>query len=165
MLSRLSIRNGILSLLGLVANTIAEEYELPVFLWGEKGTIRSKVHFAVAGSHKLWNSYVRLKNIYTICGHSAAGGFTVLDTEVFFLEDRLNKSYAELAPLEEGDSLMGRADAVLTPEEATLSYLTKSREARPVWYVERKSPCFYCVMSRYEISRFGKSEEAFEIKN
>ena len=97
-------------------------------------------------------------------GHSAAGGFTVLDTEVFFLEDRLNKSYAELAPLEEGDSLMGRADAVLTPEEATLSYLTKVEKLAPFGMSNEKPVFLLRDVSIREISRFGKSEEHLKLK-
>ena len=51
-------------------------------------------------------------------GHSAAGGFTVEDTEVFFLEERLNAAYEMLIKNKSGDanvlSLAGYADAHLT---------------------------------------------------
>ncbi len=153
------------SLLGLVANTIAEEYERPVFLWGREGNNSLKGSFRSGGFTQIMELIRATEKTFAqFGGHSAAGGFTVLDTEVFFLEDRLNKSYAELAPLEEGDSLMGRADAVLTPEEATLSYLTKVEKLAPFGMSNEKPVFLLRDVSIREISRFGKSEEHLKLK-
>jgi single-stranded-DNA-specific exonuclease len=98
-------------------------------------------------------------------GHAAAGGFTVLDTEVFFLEDRLVEAHAKLeqtAPTAE--DLSARADAELAPEEATLAYLLKVERLAP-FGMQNPKPVFLLrnVVVR-EVSRFGKSEEHLKLK-
>ena len=73
------------SLLGLVANTIAEEYERPVFLWGREGNNSLKGSFRSGGFTQIMELIRATEKTFAqFGGHSAAGGFTVLDTEVFF---------------------------------------------------------------------------------
>jgi len=152
------------ALLGLVANTIADEYERPVFLWGRegnqtlKGSVRSggKIHI-LALMRATENTFVEFG------GHAAAGGFTVRETEVFFLEDRLVEAYDKIK-VEGIDDLTLHADALVTPEEITLSYLRSVERLTP-FGIQNPKPVFLLrEVSVREISRFGKAEEHLKIR-
>ena len=154
------------ALLGLVANTIADEYERPVFLWGREGNMSLKGSVRSGGAVHTLELMQATENTFAQCGgHAAAGGFTVLDTEVFFLEDRLVEAHAKLT---EGkiadDDLALRADAVITPLEATEDFLKKIGRLAPFGQ-DNPKPVFLLrnVVAR-EISRFGKAQEHLKIK-
>ena len=98
-------------------------------------------------------------------GHAAAGGFTVRDTEVFFLEDRLVEAHERLtknAIIE--DDLSQYADAVITPEEIDKTFLIKIEKLAP-FGIDNPKPLFLMRdISVREISRFGKGEEHLKLK-
>lgn len=154
------------ALLGLVANTIAEEYERPVFLWGREGNMRLKGSVRSGGSTHILELMRAAENAFVeFGGHKAAGGFTVHDTEVFFLEDRLLAAYEKLQQNEKSaDDLTRRADAHVLPEEATYSFLLKVERLAP-FGMQNEKPVFLLreVFVR-EISRFGKGEEHLKLK-
>ncbi len=153
------------SLLGLVANSIAEEYERPVFLWGREGNMSLKGSFRSGGFTQVMELLRTAENVFAeFGGHAAAGGFTVLDTEVFFLEDRLVEAHAKLPAETVGDDLALHADAVITPEEANDALLKKTERLAPFGQ-ENPKPVFLLreVFVR-EISRFGKGEEHLKLK-
>lgn len=153
------------ALLGLVAGNIADEYERPVFLWGREGNMSLKGSFRSGGFAQTMELMRATENVFTqFGGHSAAGGFTLLNTEVFFLEDRLNTAYENLAPLEQGDSFMGHADAVVTPEEINISFLRSVEKLSPFGMSNPKPVFLIREVAVREISRFGKGEEHLKIK-
>jgi single-stranded-DNA-specific exonuclease len=154
------------ALLGLVANTIADEYERPVFLWGREGNMRLKGSVRSGGAtHILELMRGAEKAFVEFGGHAAAGGFTVQDTEVFFLEDRLVEAHERiLNGATTIDDLAIRADAHVLPEEATSAFLLKVERLAPFGQQNAK-PVFLLreVMVR-EISRFGKGKEHLKLK-
>ena len=154
------------ALLGLVANTIAEEYERPVFLWGREGNMSLKGSVRSGGATHIMELMRATENTFAQCGgHAAAGGFTVLDTEVFYLEDRLVEAHARLlAEAPAIDELERRADAAITPEEATLAYLQRVERLAP-FGIDNPKPVFLLrEVSLREISHFGKAEEHLKLK-
>ncbi|MDD2657647.1 MAG: single-stranded-DNA-specific exonuclease RecJ [Candidatus Pacebacteria bacterium] len=154
------------ALLGLVANTIADEYERPVFLWGREGNNSLKGSFRSGGFTQTMELLRTAENIFAqFGGHAAAGGFTVLDTEVFFLEDRLVEAYTRItADVEQIDPLLARADAAITPREATHDFLRKVEKLAP-FGIENPKPVFLLRdLSLREISRFGKAQEHLKLK-
>ncbi len=88
------------SLLGLAANTCAEEFNRPVFLWGRDGDGLYK------GSCRVGNGdAIHLVELMTAApaltftqfgGHMGAGGFTVSKEVVFDLEKILNAAYERI---------------------------------------------------------------------
>jgi len=88
------------SLLGLAANTCAEEFDRPVFLWGRdgdglyKGSCRTSdgddVHLV-----ELMTAMPAL-TFSQFGGHMGAGGFTVSKEAVFDFEETLNKAYERI---------------------------------------------------------------------
>ena len=93
------------ALLGLAANSIVDEYEKPVFLWGGddgntlKGSCRSD------GSVNLVNMMGMVKETFVAFGgHAYSGGFSITKENVYFLEDILNKSYIKAKEESCGDN-------------------------------------------------------------
>jgi single-stranded-DNA-specific exonuclease len=88
------------SLLGLAANTCAEEFNRPVFLWGRDGD------GLIKGSCRAGNGdSMHLVELMTAVppltfsqfgGHTGAGGFTVHKEAVYNLEEILNKAYEKI---------------------------------------------------------------------
>jgi single-stranded-DNA-specific exonuclease len=83
------------SLLGLVANTCAEEYGKPAFIWGRdgdniiKGSCRSGGTVSVVDiMHKVADGVM-----IQYGGHSASGGFTVSNEAIHHFEDHLNTAF------------------------------------------------------------------------
>jgi single-stranded-DNA-specific exonuclease len=154
------------ALLGLVANTIADEYERPVFLWGREGNMRLKGSVRSGGTtHILELMRAAEKAFVEFGGHAAAGGFAVHDTEVFFLEDRLVEAHAKiLAGKTIADELAMHADAHITPEEATGSFLLKVEKLAPFGQQNAKPVFLFREIIVREISRFGKGEEHLKLK-
>jgi single-stranded-DNA-specific exonuclease len=154
------------ALLGLVANTIADEYERPVFLWGREGNLSLKGSFRNGGAPQMMELLRATENTFAqFGGHTAAGGFTVIDTEVFFLEDRLVEAYERItADAEQIDPLLARADAVITPEEATHTFLKKVERLAPFGIANPKPVFLLRDLALREISRFGKAEEHLKLK-
>lgn len=154
------------ALLGLVAGTIADEYERPVFLWGREGNLQLKGSFRSGGFSQTMEMLQATEQTFAqFGGHAAAGGFTVIDTEVFFLEDRLVEAYARVTKNNGAPAaLIERADAVLAPEEADLSFLKRVEHLAPFGTANPKPMFLLRDVVVREISRFGKSEEHLKLK-
>ena len=153
------------ALLGLVAGTIADEYERPVFLWGREGNLSIKGSVRSGGVvHALDLMRATLDTFVACGGHAKAGGFTVRADAIFFLEDALVAAHAKLTVGENDDPLANHADAVITPEEATSAFLKKVEQLAP-FGMQNPKPVFLLrsVVVR-EISRFGKAQEHLKLK-
>lgn len=85
------------ALLGLVANSLAEEYKRPAFVWGRSGDKTLK------GSCRSYNGY----DLFTLMsavddafvefgGHTGAGGFSVTLESLTTLEERLSDSLSNM---------------------------------------------------------------------
>lgn len=150
-------------LLGLVANTIAEEYERPVFLWGREGGTSLK------GSCRAGVPGVSVVEIMTLAeevfagfgGHRASGGFTVQDDKIFFLEEKLNEAYAKLPKAE--DAIEAFADAEVSPREATDVLLSRLSRLAPFGMGNEKPVFAFRQVSLARVSWFGKSEEHLKL--
>lgn len=86
-----------IGILGLVAGKIADEHKKPVFVWGKdendciKGSCRSD------GSVSLFNLMTATKEFFLdFGGHDLAGGFTVHNDKIHFLEDALSANLDKL---------------------------------------------------------------------
>jgi single-stranded-DNA-specific exonuclease len=152
------------ALLGLVAGNIADEYERPVFLWGREGNMTYKGSVRSGNVHVLELMQAAENTFVEFGGHAAAGGFTVRDDAIFFLEDKLIEAYARLDKKEILDDISKNADALLTPEEANESFLKKIERLSP-FGIQNPKPVFLLreVIVR-EISRFGKGHEHLKLK-
>jgi single-stranded-DNA-specific exonuclease len=81
------------SLLGLVANTLSDEYGKPAFLWGRDGQGVIKGSCRNAGDESVVAIMEGAKDVFSeYGGHTASGGFAVLPEAIHTLEERLCQS-------------------------------------------------------------------------
>ncbi len=86
------------SLLGLAANSIAEEIGRPVFLWGRDGGEEIKGSCRSDGKTNLVELMEKAKEVFdTFGGHKLAGGFAVSGDKIHSLEERLVKAFEDLS--------------------------------------------------------------------
>lgn len=104
------------SLLGLAANTCAEEYDCPVFLWGRdgdniiKGSCRSD---GVTNLVELMAGVPVEAGVFQqYGGHSQSGGFVVTDAGVHHLEEHLNVVFSEVKKKRGEDTTPSAGDFV-----------------------------------------------------
>ncbi|MFA6324967.1 MAG: single-stranded-DNA-specific exonuclease RecJ [Candidatus Paceibacterota bacterium] len=92
--------------LGLVAGKILDEYNKTVFVWGKdendliKGSCRSNGSISVV-EIMTQNS----EHFLEFGGHELAGGFTIENEKIHFLEEKLSSSYDDITKLLEKDLL------------------------------------------------------------
>lgn len=150
------------ALLGLVANTLADEYERPVFLWGREGSGVMKGSVRSGGVVHALELMRATEGTFEQCGgHAAAGGFSLLSDAVFDLEDRLVNVLALLPKSE--DAFVARADATIRVDEATRDFLVRIERLAP-FGIENEKPIFLIrdVIVR-DIARFGKGSEHLKL--
>lgn len=150
------------SLLGLVANSLVEEYERPVFVWGRdgegvlKGSCRS---FNGYDLHALMNGAA--ESFLEFGGHKGAGGFSVTLENLTTLEEKLSAALAGL----DGD---GSAD-----EEAEFINISVSDIGENLWQtvaqfapfgMNNEKPIFKISNTPVKsIRQFGKENNHLEL--
>ncbi len=78
------------SLVGLVANSVSEEYKCPVFLWGREGKHMIKGSCRSDGVTDLVHLMKSLPDVFSqFGGHKMAGGFSVFEEAVHHMEEKL----------------------------------------------------------------------------
>jgi len=92
--------------LGLVAGKISDAYQKPVFVWGKdendciKGSCRSDGSVSVV---ELMTE--TQESFLDFGGHELAGGFTVHDEKIHFLEETLSSSFNKVKKLQSSDKV------------------------------------------------------------
>jgi len=82
------------SLLGLAANSVADDYKRPVFLWGRNGDSLLKGSCRSDGTTNLVKLMEHAQaSLVQFGGHKLAGGFAVDQEHIHTLEDALNTAY------------------------------------------------------------------------
>src|SRR3989344_1129246 len=85
------------SLLGLVANSLVEEYNRPVFLWGREGNNLLKGSCRSDGTVDVVLLMNEVEDILLESGgHAFAGGFSVREDGIHMLEERLAQAYRKI---------------------------------------------------------------------
>jgi single-stranded-DNA-specific exonuclease len=147
-------------LLGLVANSLAEQYGRPVFLWGREGSLTAK------GSCRAGRGGVSVVELMEAAsgvfeesgGHAASGGFTVKDDQVFFLEERLCAAYEVLAPTTLAERLL-IADSTIELADELATLLTRTERLAPFGMGNPKPIFALPGVEVISVSWFGKGEE------
>jgi len=147
------------ALLGLVANSIAEEFSRPVFLWGREGdaTIKGSVRSGTVNALELMRG--ARDAFVEFGGHAASGGFTAHEDAIFTLEEKLVSALARLMVSTDEDSSLARADIDIAPAEVTHALLKKLQRLAP-FGIGNEKPCvrMRAVVVR-TVSQFGKGGE------
>lgn len=150
------------SLLGLVANSLVEEYDRPVFLWGEEssGTLKGSCRLKDVHAVELMRN---AGDVLLGCGgHECAGGFTVSRDKVHLLEEALNAAYAKLKT----DAKQKEAatfDAELSLSDVSWQ-MYKSIEKLAPFGMDNPKPIFlFKKVLLKNVRKFGKQGNHLEI--
>ncbi|KKQ44153.1 MAG: Single-stranded-DNA-specific exonuclease [Candidatus Nomurabacteria bacterium GW2011_GWC1_37_9] len=154
--------------LGIIASKIAEEYKRPVFVWGTDGSDELK------GSCRSWGS-VNLVEIMTALpensllgfgGHAGAGGFSVAQTEIHFLEERILKVYGEDKEVEggsEGEEIKDRIEAIISIDDITPANYNVIDKLAPYGEGNPKPKFLFKELPISAIKEFGKEKNHLEL--
>lgn len=150
-------------LLGLVANTLAEEYERPVFLWGREGgeSLKGSCRAGIPGVSVVDIMAAATASFAGFGGHRASGGFTVLPEAIFDLEQKLCEAFSSLTLGE--DAADARADGELRANEATAELLSRLSRLAPFGVANEKPVFALRDVELTRVSWFGKAEEHLKL--
>jgi single-stranded-DNA-specific exonuclease len=151
-------------LLGLVANSVAEEYGRPVFLWGREGgtTLKGSCRAGRKGLSVVALIQAAEETFVSGGGHAASGGFTLLDSAVFDFETRMERALASLS-LADADEVLEHADGELGGSDVARTVLSALERLAP-YGMNNPRPVFALrdiTVSR--ISWFGKGGEHLKL--
>ncbi len=147
------------SLAGLAANTLAEEHGRPAFVWGRDGKGVIKGSARSNGSASVVALMEHAADVFIeYGGHHASGGFSVHETSIHTLADRLVESFRTHAhtPTE---PRIPRVDMALSLEEVTPSLHRTIMRLSP-FGVGNDKPLFVFRGATPEVvTTFGKGNE------
>jgi single-stranded-DNA-specific exonuclease len=148
------------ALLGLAANSIVEEFNRPVFLWGRdngdnlKGSCRSN------GEVDLVDLMDRVKDHFAeFGGHKFSGGFSVADEKIFDLESILLEASDHIEIFEPEFSV----DAELDIKNISEDLVSKILNLAPFGTGNEKPIFIFREILPEKISRFGKNQEHLSV--
>jgi single-stranded-DNA-specific exonuclease len=151
-------------LLGLVANSIAEEYQRPVFLWGREGsnTLKGSCRAGRPDVHLLELMQAAPDTFKDFGGHRASGGFSVQEDAIHSLDKKLNDAYASLSFKDRDEAAY--ADGELSLSQATTQFLYKLEKLAPFGMGNPKPAFVLRNVQITELSWFGKAGEHLRIR-
>lgn len=151
-------------LLGLVANSLAEEYERPVFLWGREGgtTLKGSCRAGRKGISVVALIEAAVDTFEQGGGHAASGGFTLRDDAVFDFEARMAAALETLAHAGIAAEPI-RADGELNAQ-VTLREVLKRLERLAPYGMNNPKPIFaFRDVTLRNVSWFGKANEHLKL--
>ncbi len=153
------------SLLGLVANTCAEEFDRPTFFWGRdggnviKGSCRSEGKTSVV---ELMRASVP-ETFLQFGGHKHSGGFAVSNEEIHFLEKRLNEGARKITS-SETESLTSEniIDSELFLDDVNDSLFNEINKLAPFGVGNHKPIFLFRDIKSFSVRKFGKGDDHIE---
>lgn len=151
-------------LLGLVANSVAEEYQRPVFLWGREGSnvLKGSCRAGRPDVHLLKLMQAATDTFVQFGGHRASGGFSVNEEAIHFLEERVNTAYASLDFAELDEEVC--ADREITIAEARPNFLKMLERLSPHGMGNPKPSFVLRDVMLKDVSWFGKASEHLRLR-
>ncbi|MDE1966695.1 MAG: single-stranded-DNA-specific exonuclease RecJ [Patescibacteria group bacterium] len=157
------------SLLGLAANSCAEEFGRPVFLWGRDGSNEIKGSCRSEGStHVVELMRAVPAGVFSkYGGHKHSGGFAVASDQIHFLEQRLNEAADKLrdARYQISDAGYGaiEADAELSLDSVDMRLYKEIDRLAPFGVGNPKPVFLFKSVKPADIRIFGKGNEHVEL--
>ncbi len=152
------------SLLGLAANSIAEEYKKPVFLWGRENGNGIKGSCRSDGVTDLVNIMERAKEAFSeFGGHKFSGGFSVDFEKIETLEDSIIKATNTAINRSISENTIF-ADAELKVQDVNKETADAINNLAP-FGVGNEKPTFilYNIIPE-KIQRFGKEQNHLSVR-
>lgn len=153
------------SLLGLAANSLVEEYNMPVFLWGRdgsdciKGSCRGPEGVNVVS---LMRVAAKEGVLDDFGGHHEAGGFRVAEGKVHLLPESLEKAY-EAVMFEPQSEPKNFVDQILSIEDVTMQTYRTVASLAPFGVGNEKPIFLFKSVPIASVRVFGKQNNHLEI--
>lgn len=150
------------SLLGLVAGSLAEEYECPVFLWGREEGVTIKGSCRSYGSCNIFELMEHARDHFSeYGGHRVAGGFSVKEGQVHTLEDALVLAFDAVSQASVADTK--HYDDELTLENVNWNTYREVALFGPFGEGNSKPLFLFKDVMLDEVRMFGKGNEHIEL--
>lgn len=151
------------ALLGLVANSLAEDMRCPVFLWGREESAELKGSCRSAGSVDLSLLMRETQGIFSdFGGHKEAGGFSTTLEKVHLLEAELERAYEKVRSAYILEALPV-ADAVLSFDEVTSATYSEIERLAP-FGVGNPKPVFLFENAKIRrMEQFGREKQHLKL--
>jgi len=150
------------SVLGLVAGKLADEYDVPVFAWGREGGENLKGSCRGGGG-------VNVVELMELCkekflefgGHKEAGGFSLLQDNIFDLEKHMQEKVLEM-DVTDGESVVS-VDKIISIDDVGESMVADLKKIAPFGIANHK-PLFLIENIQPEsVRKFGKEKNHLEV--
>jgi len=146
------------ALVGLVANSVAEEYERPVFIWGKDGTGIIKGSCRTGSDVNLVELMVRSTDVFLgFGGHAAAGGFSVHEEAIYTIEEKLSDAFETLPSETIEKDTSAELEMTLSVVDGALLY--KLSELAPFGMENEKPKFLFRDVVPNDVVWFGKGKE------
>lgn len=153
------------SLAGLVANTLAEEFNRPTFIWGRDGKGIIKGSCRSEGVSSIVTLMESAKDAFlAFGGHHASGGFSVDHAHIHTLSDALIAGYESLGNAVRVDGGGYMVDAVITLDDINNTLIQSLGMLSP-YGMGNPKPLFEIknVVAR-DVQVFGKTKNHTKLK-
>lgn len=153
------------SLLGLVANSLKDDHNCPVFLWGRDGSNILKGSCRSDGSVNLLTlmQTVEIGIFQEFGGHSMSGGFSVIQEKVHLLEEKLQISYKKLTAENEFKIEEKNADLKISFDELNNENYRLLEKLAPFGVGNTKPLFLFEKVKIYNVKMFGKENNHLEL--
>jgi single-stranded-DNA-specific exonuclease len=158
-----------IGVLGLVAGKICDEYDRPTFVWGREGAISSLGEAAPLKGSCRSNGKVNVVRLMETAkdffidfgGHELAGGFSVSNEHVHFLEEKLNTAFDGVKQ----DGSVGGAmiDSVLSLSDINEKTVSTIEALAPFGLGNPKPMFLFQNLAIKSTKQFGKEKNHLEI--
>jgi len=151
------------SLLGLAANTCAEEFAVPVFLWGRDGDNIIKGSCRAAGTVNLVELMREIPEgtLLQFGGHAESGGFAVNNQEIHFLEEKLNTVFLKIKG--EKREVIDYVDIELSLDDVNYDTYRQIEKMGPFGTGNPKPLFIFKNISIFEVKTFGKENNHLKL--
>lgn len=152
------------ALLGLAANSFANEYSCPVFLWGRDGDGLIKGSCRSGGSVSVLALMQKTKDSFiAFGGHVFSGGFEVSHENIHGLGENLSKAFDELKNSEPSVARVINVDYQLSIEDITWQFFDEINSLSPFGVGNEKPFFMFKDVKPVVIKTFGKASEHLEL--
>ena len=151
------------ALLGLVANSLAEDMRCPVFLWGREESIELKGSCRSGGGVNLSLLMQEARSAFSdFGGHKEAGGFSTTLEKVHLLEAELERAY-EKVRTEYVAEVLPLADAALSLDAITSRTYADVLQLSPFGVGNPKPVFLFENIKIRKLEQFGREKQHLKL--
>ena len=153
------------SLLGLVANSLVDDHNRPVFLWGRDGENVLKGSCRGDGCVSVLDlmSKVEVGIFAEFGGHNMSGGFSVVAEKVHLLEEKLQIAYENMAKSDKDSPCPAEADVQISLDEVNLENYRLVEKLAPFGIGNPKPLFLFEKIIVENVKMFGKEMNHLEL--